>query len=450
VLQWLVRKEIRELAASRAYWLLLLVIGALVGHAFMTATDVYAEASGIGGGPAALAQGLSPLEGIVVPTFGAYDIAATLLFPFVVIRLVAGEKQTGGLVLMLQAPGSFYTTVMAKALALLAGWMVALIPGVSALAIWRAMGGHLFAPEVLTVLLGHVVRGVLTIGLGAAAGAFAASAASAAIIALTVTLGTWALDYVAAARGGLLAVLAAYTPSAALRVFERGELRANTAVVMTIIGLAGLAAAAVWLQRGTRVGTRVASVACVAAIAALVCIAGSRVRSSRDFSEDRRSSFSRADEHALRGLRGPLYVTVYLSAEDPRLADLERGVLLKLRRTMRDVRVSYAARGRTGLFERPQDHYGEVWYELAGKRAMSRSTTEPIVLETIYQLAGRAPPTATGEPPYPGYPLASRAPHLILIFFVLWPIVVVVSWWLIRGPGTSRRRSTIDSALSSA
>ena len=34
-------------------------------------------------------QGLSPLEGIVVPTLGAYDLAATLLFPFVVIRLVA-------------------------------------------------------------------------------------------------------------------------------------------------------------------------------------------------------------------------------------------------------------------------------------------------------------------------------------------------------------------------
>ena len=95
--RWLIDKELRELAASRSYWLLLIVVGLLVGHAFITSANIYAEASGAGGGPAALSQGLSPLEGLVVPTFGAYDLAATLLFPFVVIRLVASEKQTGAL-----------------------------------------------------------------------------------------------------------------------------------------------------------------------------------------------------------------------------------------------------------------------------------------------------------------------------------------------------------------
>jgi len=46
--RWLLEKELRELAASRSYWLLLLVIGALVGHQFMTATSIYTEASGAG------------------------------------------------------------------------------------------------------------------------------------------------------------------------------------------------------------------------------------------------------------------------------------------------------------------------------------------------------------------------------------------------------------------
>src|SRR6266404_2273874 len=68
---WILSKEFREMMASRAFWLLLLMIGPLVGHAFITAVDSYAEASGIGGGPAALAQGLSPLDGILVPTFEA-------------------------------------------------------------------------------------------------------------------------------------------------------------------------------------------------------------------------------------------------------------------------------------------------------------------------------------------------------------------------------------------
>jgi hypothetical protein len=59
-------KEWRELLASRSYWLLLLMIGPLVGHGFITAVGLYAEASGSSGGPAALAQGLTPLDGILV------------------------------------------------------------------------------------------------------------------------------------------------------------------------------------------------------------------------------------------------------------------------------------------------------------------------------------------------------------------------------------------------
>src|SRR5438477_10317924 len=101
---WLLANECGERVASRAYWLLRWMIGPLVGHGFITAVDLYAEASGIGGGPAALAQGLSPLDGVLVPTFGAYDLAVTLLFPFVAIRLVSAAKASGAWKLMLESP----------------------------------------------------------------------------------------------------------------------------------------------------------------------------------------------------------------------------------------------------------------------------------------------------------------------------------------------------------
>jgi ABC-2 type transport system permease protein len=437
-MRWLVEKEVRELAASRSYWLLLLVVGALVGHAFITSVDLYAEASGIGGGPAALSQGLSPLEGIVVPVLGAYDLAATLLFPFVVIRLVAVERQTGGLALTLQLPASFTMSIVAKGIALVAAWLVAGLAGAMALALWSAMGGHLYGPETWTVVLGHVLRGVLTIGVSAAAAALASSAASAAIVALTVTLGTWALDYVAAARGGAIATIASYTPSSALRVFEHGELRLSTVFVLLIVGAGGLAVAAVWLQEGRAVMRRAIGVGVVVLTSALLCVAASGLRVSRDVSEDRRNSFPRANERALKEIQQPLDVTVYLAAEDPRLTDLERGVLAKLRRTMRSVTITYAAGSRTGLFERPNEHYGEVWYSLGGRREMSRSSTEEIVLETIYSLAGRRPPTSENEPAYPGYPLAARSAMAPWAFFLLWPVCVVAAWWLIRRPKTSR------------
>src|SRR4051812_41035324 len=119
---WLLLKELRELMAARSFWLLLLMIGPLVGHSFITAMESYADASGIRGGPKALAEGLSPLDGILVPTFGAYDLAVTLLFPFVAIGLIAKEKESGALKLMLQAPVSVRSILAAKGLVLCAGW----------------------------------------------------------------------------------------------------------------------------------------------------------------------------------------------------------------------------------------------------------------------------------------------------------------------------------------
>jgi len=105
-LRLLIAKDIRELLASRAFWLLLLVVGFLVGHAFLTAANTYAELSGAAGGTPVLAQGLNPLDGIVRPSFGAYTLAVTLLLPFVAIRLIANERQSGAARLLLQAPVS--------------------------------------------------------------------------------------------------------------------------------------------------------------------------------------------------------------------------------------------------------------------------------------------------------------------------------------------------------
>ena len=216
---------------SRAFWLLLVMIGPLVGHGFITAVNLYAEASGIGGGPAALAQGLSPLDGMLAPTFGAYDLAVTLLFPFVAIRLVSAEKASGAWKLMLQSPAGIGSMLLAKGLALVAGWMIAWAPGLIALALWKAYGGWLYAPETLNLLLGHLLRVILACGVAVAAAGIATGAASAAIATLGFTVGTWALEFVATGRGGVLEKLASYTPTAALRVFEQGQLKLSTLAV---------------------------------------------------------------------------------------------------------------------------------------------------------------------------------------------------------------------------
>lgn len=424
----LLAKEWRELFASRSFWLLLLMIGPLVGHGFITAVGLYAEASGSGGGPAALAQGLTSLDGILVLTFGAYDLAATFLFPFVAIRAIAAEKQSGGLKLLLQLPGSLATKVGAKALVLLGGWLVTLLPGLLAIVLWKSYGGHLYAPETLNLLLGHLLRAMLSAGIAVAAAALAENAASAAIVTLGFTVGTWALDFVAAGRGGFLQQLAAYTPTATLRFFEQGLLRLNIFLAMIGISVAGFALATVWLHTGRTRRFRLLGTASLALVLAVVMLGTNSVRASWDTSENRRNSFSLADEATLRQIQQPLKITVVLSPEDPRLTDFEQNVLRKLRRVLPRLEVDYAASGRTGLFEKPEDHYGEIWYEMNGQKVMERSTIEEVVLEQIYKLAGINPPAHSDETPFTGYPLSVGARGAAWIFFGLWPLVTIMAW----------------------
>lgn len=434
LLPLLLAKEWRELMVSRAYWLLLIFIGPLVGNSFITAVNLYAEASGIGGGAAALSQGLTPLDGILVPTFGAYDLVITLLFPFVAIRLVSSEKESGAWKLALQLPASLSTAMTAKVLALLIGWLVAWLPGLIALGLWKSYGGHIYWPETLNLLLGHWLRMLLSVGVAMAAAALAESAASAAIVTLGFTLGTWALDFIAAGRGGLLAEVAAYTPVAALRWFEQGLLRLSTVLVMLAIALAGLAVAIVWLRAGQSITSRLFRTFGLAVSITLVLGLGSMASVSWDSSENRRNSFPLADEIALRQIHQPMRITINLAAEDPRLMDFERSILNKLRRILPRIEAVYAANSQTGLFENGTggEHYGEIWYELGGRKVMNRSTTEPIVLEQLYELAELKAPAKIDEPEFPGYPLAAHPKAARLIFYALWPLTVGLAWWLTR------------------
>lgn len=420
----LLRKDLGELFASRAFWLTLLVVGPLVGQSFIQAMTTYAEVSA-----GALPQGLSPLDGIVVPSLGAYELAIMLLFPFVAIRMISAERTTGALKLILQWPVSRAAHVLSKLTALVIAWLLSLAAFAIAMLMWRAYGGHLDAGEVTNVLFGYTLRFIFTAAIAMGAAALVPGAANAAVVVLAFTIGTWALDFIAAGRGGLLQTLAAYTPAAALRSFERGLLRADVVLVLLIITIVALFITARFLNLGSIMpGSIVAAVIALLLGGGAIALA-SHVRASADFSEDRRNSFASADERALRSIDDPLTITIWLSAEDPRMNDFERNILVKLRRTMRDVRVRYPLEGRSGLF----DDYGKIEYRLGGRTAVSRSTTEEIVLETIYGLA-KVPAPPHSEAAYAGYPWkkAGLENPAYIVFYVLWPMGVLGSWWASR------------------
>src|SRR5258706_12117049 len=153
-------KELWEILSGRALWtMLLLLMCPLIGYSFFQAVSLYAEASAAGLQSPVLASSLSPLDGILVPTLGASYVAVTLLFPFVAIRVLGQEKESGALRLLIQLLYRSSTLVAAKLVAVAVAWVLASIPALSALAIWRMLGGHLSAPETMNLLFGHLLYG---------------------------------------------------------------------------------------------------------------------------------------------------------------------------------------------------------------------------------------------------------------------------------------------------
>jgi hypothetical protein len=73
------------------------------------------------------------------------------------------------------------------------------------------------------------------------------------------------------------------------------------------------------------------------------------------------------------------------------------------------------------LFEQTSAGYGEIWYEMGGRKTMSRVTTAEGVLESIYELAGTKPPAENDEGGFRGHPLAVPAKGAGAIFYLLWP-----------------------------
>src|SRR3981081_881050 len=188
-------KELREILSGRALWTMLLLICPLIGYSFFQAVSLYGEASTEGLQSPVLASSLSPLDGVLVPTFGSFYVAVTLLFPFVAIRVLGQEKESGALRLLVQLPYRSSTLIAAKLAAVLAAWVLSSIPSLSALVMWGMQGGHLSAPETLNLLFGHLLYGLLVGAIALFAASVSERADRAASRTVAFTLGSCVLDF---------------------------------------------------------------------------------------------------------------------------------------------------------------------------------------------------------------------------------------------------------------
>src|SRR5258708_10710391 len=71
-------KELWEILSGRALWTMLLMMCPLVGYSFLQAVSLYGDASTAGLQSPVLANTLSPLDGILVPTLGSFFLPITL------------------------------------------------------------------------------------------------------------------------------------------------------------------------------------------------------------------------------------------------------------------------------------------------------------------------------------------------------------------------------------
>jgi ABC-2 type transport system permease protein len=439
-------KELWGVIGGRALWTMLLILCPLVGYSFLQAVALYSEASSAVPQSSALASGLSPLDGVLVPSWGAFYIGVTLLFPFVAIRVLGLEKESGALRVLVQMPYRLPTLVAAKLGAILAAWLLASLPALSTLAVWSVLGGHLYMPETLNLLFGHLLYGLLVGAIALFATAISEGAATAAIITLAFTIGSWVLDFTIAGRPGLFAWLSRFSLTQTLRSFEQGLLQASVVlgILTAICGFAALTA--VWLPPGIGVRRKLAySSACIAA-AAIIFPLTAQLAPSIDVTEDGRNSFPAADVHSLADLTRPLLITIHLAPEDPRYIDLQRNVLAKLARVLPSITI-HLATGRESILGGESDpSYGEIEYAYDGQSAKSRSTSEQEILPLLYALAGTPVPVPSPADNYPGYPLMAHAESACVWFYGLAPMLIVTAWWWSRRPpiGSASNRMEIN------
>ena len=437
-LSWFVLgKEVRELLVSRALWAMVLVGALLVGFSFIQAVHQYSDSSGNAARLPQLAVNQNPLDGIVVRVFAGVYLMNTFLLPFVAIRAIGNEKQTGSLKLALQMPVGMYRLVAIKLVALFVGWAIALVPTASALIIWSLLlGGHLYWPELLSVLLGHTLYALVIAGISFLAAAITESAATAAIVALAMTIGSWILEFAGNTSTGLVRAIAGFSLTPALRGLEQGLVGSPTAIALAVLALGLLGLTVVWLPPGVSRREKLLRSGAVAGVAAQALLLAVQLPIYMDVTEDQRNSFNPADVRALRQMPKELKVDVNLATNDARFLDLQRNVLSKLQRTSPHVTINYAETSTSSLLGGSSGaNYGVVTYTYGGKQGTSRATTAREVLPLIEALSGQ---TVVEDPvrPYPGYPLQTSADGAAVWFYGILPLLAIGAWWYFQQPPT--------------
>ncbi len=427
----LLRQELRGLAGSSALWCMLTALSLLLGYSFIAAVNLFSQASRTALAYPALASGMNPLTGIFVPTFGAYYLIETLLLPFIIIRLIGQDKQNGTLKLLLQLPLSPAALNLIKLMAMAGVWLLILLPGISTIIVWHCLGGTVYLPEMLCLLLGHTLYALLIISIAMFATAITKSLPTAAMICLATTLGSWVLDF-AAGNDGWLGILGNWSFTTRLRQFESGLLSSNSIVYFLGLALFLFISTSIWIHPGRSLLHKLKSLSW-ATVLLLIIVTGIMQRPAyMDVTENHKHSFNPADTRALKKMQKALKITIHLTREDGRLYDFEHEILTKLRRIVPHLQVVFSKTQSAGLFGAAgDDNYGLIEYDYDGRHEQSYSNSYQEILPLLHGLAGqKIKPDKVSE--YSGHPLVTDAGIYQWWFYLALPLVFLFAAWKAR------------------
>ncbi len=418
-------QEIRGLLLSPALWIMLIIVSLLVGYSFLQAVNLFSQASRTALSFPEMASGMNPLEGIFVPTFGAYYLSQTLLLPFVAIRLIGLDKQNGALKLLLQLPLSPLTLCALKVTAMGLVWLISLLPAASALMVWHNLGGYIYPPEITILIVGHGLYSLTVITIAMFSATISDSLPTAAMFCLAVTLGSWVLDFAASSQNGLLGALGSLSLTGMLRQFENGLLSTNSVISFLSLALLFFLLTAIWLHPGQRLFLKTGKSFAAMILLGIVVSTTALAPQYMDLTENQRHSFNPADSRALQKLNEPLTITIHLDPQDSRLLDLEQDVLAKLRRSVPKLHVKYVQVKSADLFAASEDdNYGLIQYEYSGQHDQSYSNSQNEILPIIYNLSGLQvvpDPVST----YRGHPLVAEVTDSRWWFYIILPLLFV-------------------------
>lgn len=426
MLKALFLKELRELTATRSFWVMLLVLCPLIGFSFMEAVFLYAHAGESIMGDDILMARLSPLDGIVVPTFGALYLSEVFLFPFVAIRLLGVERQFGSIKLLNQICPNIGVSLGMKLCVVMLAYLASFIPALAALGVWHQLGGYLHVPEVSVLLLGHFLFALLIASIAFFAVAITDSPQTAAIVTLAFTISSWVLEF-AGQNQSTLNAISWLSMTAHLRAFEAALFSLQTLLGFLIAAASFIALAAIWLQAADDLAAKFKKSAVLAAFVGVLSLAASQAFYYKDFSENRENSFNPANEAELRKLNKPLVMTIHLSPDDSIAVDFEKEFLSKLKRVVRDVKITYELPKDPGPSGHEDPNYGLITYDYGGGRLSSHDVGARRALEVLHFLTG-ANLEGEVDSPYPGHPIKADAGNYRVLFYVLMPVCVILLW----------------------